>query len=152
MSTETKEPSITQQVIDASKAEADALAALIAPPIAPPTDFEKLYEEKVLENERLNAVLTASRIATSAPANKSHKPVITTARLRAMVGDAAFLGMSRTERIVALGGDVSVTDDALRKGFGRGNDGKFAQDLHKSDPRRYGLLREMAIALNIFGA
>jgi phosphoglycerate dehydrogenase-like enzyme len=128
-------------------AEAEALAALTAPP----SDYKALYDEKTAEVDRLNAIITAGRIAATTPANKSHKPVITTARLRAMVGDAAFVNMSRTERIVGLGGDVSVTDDTLRKGWGRGNDGKFAQDLHKTDPRKYGLLREMAIALNIFG-
>jgi hypothetical protein len=148
MSIETKEPSITQQAIataDAEQAAAEALAA-------PPTDYEALYNEKVAENDRLSSVIAASRIATSAPANKSHRPAITAARMRAMVGDAAYLNMSRTEKLVALGVDpASASDDLLRRTFGRGAAGSVGADLHKTSPARYGLLREAALALNIYG-
>jgi hypothetical protein len=141
------EVSLTEQIVKAH-AEAAIAAELAA---KPPVDFQTLYQEKVEEVDRLNAVITAGRIAASAPANKSHKPVITTQRLRAMVGDATFLGMSRTEKLVALGVDPKVSDDVLRKGWGRGNDGQFGSDLMKTNPREYGLLKEAAIALNIYG-
>jgi hypothetical protein len=143
---------IEQLSADAIAAHNAKYAAPVGPEPVPPVDYKALYEAKIEETDRLNAVITAGRIAASAPANKSHKPVVTTQRLRAMVGDATFLGMSRTEKLVAIGVDPATPDDVLRRGWGRGNDGQFAQDLMKTDPRKYGLLREAAIALNIFGA
>jgi hypothetical protein len=145
MSTETK---ITDDAIAAHNAK---YAAPVGPEPVPPVDYKAMYEAKLEETERLNAIITAGRIAASAPANKSHKPVVTAQRLRAMVGDATFLGMSRTEKLVALGVDPATPDDVLLKGWGRGNDGRFAQDLMKTDPRKYGLLKEAALALNLYG-
>jgi hypothetical protein len=142
------EASLTEQIVKAH-AEA-AVAAELAAKL--PVDFQKLYEEKVEENDRLQNIITSARIASSAPVNKSHKPSVTVARLRATLGDAVFHGMSRNEKLVSLGVDPKVSDDTLRKGWGRGNDGRFASDLMKTNPREYGLLREAAIALNIYGA
>jgi hypothetical protein len=134
------EPGITEAQ------EAEARAALIAPP----TDYQKLYEDKVAENEMLTTVIAASRVATSTPANKSFKPVITADRLRAMVGDLAYHKMPRHDKVVALGGDPTTSDEVLKKAFGRGNDGVFANDLHRSDPRKYALYRELAIGLGLY--
>src|SRR5216683_1217608 len=140
MSTDNK--SITEQIA------ADAIAAHEAkhnPPAEPvpvtPSDYQKLYEEKSAEVDTLNAVIAASRVATNTPAGKSFKPVITADRLRAMVGDLAYHKMPRKDKIVALGGDPATSDEVLKKAFGRGNDGVFANDLHRSDPRKYSLYR-----------
>jgi 5-enolpyruvylshikimate-3-phosphate synthase len=82
------EASLTEQIV---KAHADAaVAAELA--AKPPTDFEALYNAKVEENDRLQAIITSARIASSAPVNKSHKPAVTCARLRATLGDAVFHG------------------------------------------------------------
>lgn len=148
MTIETKEPSLTEQIIKA-RAEANAAAELAA---KPPVDFEAMYNEKVEENNRLQNIITSAKIASSAPVNKSHKPAVTVARLRATLGDAVFHGMSRFEKLTSLGAPTDVSDDTLRKGWGRGNDGRFASDLMKTNPRQYGLLKEAAIALGIYGA
>jgi hypothetical protein len=150
---------MSTEAITAESVTAEAIAAhtakfAVAPVAAPvtETDYQKLYEQKVEENDRLSAVIAASRIATSTPANKSHRPAITAARMRALVGDAAYLNMSRTEKLVALGVDpASASDDLLRRAFGRGAAGSVGADLHKTSPARYSLLREAALALNIYG-
>lgn len=142
--------SITEIKIDTpTEAEAAALAALTT---TPKPDYEALYNEKTAEVERLQTVLTAGRLAANRPDNRSSKPQITAERVKALVGNAGLLKMSRAEKLASIGVDPnSVTDELLRRIFGRGADGAVGQDLMKSDPARYGLLKQAAIILNIYG-
>jgi hypothetical protein len=152
MSIETKELSVTEQIAaDAIAAHNAKYAAPVEPVPVTPSDYQKLYEAKVAENETLTAVIAASRVAANTPQNKgSVKAVITCERLRAMVGDLAYNQMPRASKIVALGGDPNTSDETLKKLFGRGNDGKLAADLQRSDPRSYATLREVALGLNLY--
>jgi hypothetical protein len=74
-------------------------------------------------------------------------------RVKALLGPLALLKMTRDEKLQSLGVDpASVTDDGLKKIFGRGNDGKMGGDLQKTSPARYAQLREAALLLNVYGA
>jgi len=148
-----------RQAVIAAQTAAQRLSDLSQPSVSTlpevqpiPSDWENLYSQQKLENERLQAVITATRSARAA-APQSVKPAMTAERLRASVGDLALLKMSRDEKLQSLGVDpASVTDDGLHKLFGRGNDGKAAAELSKVNPGRYGLLREAAVLLGRYAA
>lgn len=131
-------------------ASAVTLSDSDVPQVSP--NFEELYEAQKLENTRLANLLTASRVSSSA-APKSVKPSITADRARAMVGALAWQKMTRDERLISVGVDPkSVTNEGLRKIFGRGNDGSIGQDLMKTSPSRYSALKEAALAVGVYGA
>jgi hypothetical protein len=117
-------------------------------------DYKALHIEAQAEVERLNAIISAGRFTpqTNHPL-KDAKPSVTSARLKAMVGPVKFLQMTRSEKLVGLGlNPAEVDDEFLKRCFGRGNDGKAAQELYKSNPFRYRQLREAADILSIYAA
>jgi hypothetical protein len=121
-----------------------------APKVVP--DYEQLYESQKAETGRLNALLTAAKISNSS-APKSVQPSMTAQKARAMVGELAWLKMSRDERLISIGVDPkSVTNEGLQKIFGRGNDGSIGKDLMKTSPSRYAQLRQASLALNLYAA
>jgi hypothetical protein len=118
-------------------------------------DYEALYAESRAENERLKAVLDAARLSAGggAPARPSAKAAVSADRVRALLGPVGFLNTTRDEKLKALGVDpASVTDDGLKKLFGRGADFQAAQDLQRSNPGRHATLRECAKILNLYAA
>jgi hypothetical protein len=119
-----------------------------------PSDYEKLYEEQRVETERLQGLLAISRIGNAQTNHKpSVKPVVTAERARAVLGPVGFLNTGRDDRLRAVQVDpASITDEGLRKLFGRGADFKAAQDLQRSNPGRYAALREGAKILNLYCA
>jgi hypothetical protein len=152
LSTKTLESNITAEAIAAHTA---AHAAPVEVPTAPPTDFEAISNELRAENERLKSVLAAAKISSTPTAanQKSAKPVLTAERFKALVGPVAVLQMTRQEKLSGLGLDPSsVSDDYLKQVFGRGADGAFGQELIRTSPQRYYLLREAAIILGIYCA
>jgi hypothetical protein len=61
--------SVTEQLAaDAIAAHSAKYAAPVEPEPVPPVDYKALYEAKIEETDRLNAVITAGRIAASASA------------------------------------------------------------------------------------
>ena len=117
-----------------------------------PSDFQALYAEVQAENERLKAVITASRIAPVVDnPQKDLKPAISAARVKALVGQSGINRMTRAEKVSALGLSPSeVSDDLLRACFGRGNDGNAASELYKTSPLRYRQLKEASLLLGIY--
>jgi hypothetical protein len=116
-------------------------------------DYEALYLAEKAEKEQAHAVLAATRSQTASSANANQKPVITADRFKATVGPVAFLNMTRDAKLRGMGADpAAISDDGLYALFGRGNDGKLAQDLMKSNPGKYRTLKEYALVLNIYGA
>jgi hypothetical protein len=112
--------------------------------------YKRLYEAQREENSRIQRQLDLTRSErTNSPA--SVKPRITCERVRATVGELAFLNMTRKERLVAVDVDPSVTDEFLKKVFGRGSNGSIGRDLHRTDPANYARLREAAKITNAFG-
>jgi hypothetical protein len=59
--------------------------------------------------------------------------------------------MTRAEKLAGIGVDPSTSDDLLRRIFGRGADGAVGNDLMKSSPARYRLLKEASLILDIYG-
>lgn len=117
-------------------------------------DYRELYAQSQQENERLNALIAAGRLApqTDHP-NKNAKPGTTAEKLRTTLGPVRWLHATRTEKLVGLGLNPSEVDDQfLTRCFGRGNDGKSAKELMNSNPLRYRQLREASIALGIYAA
>lgn len=116
------------------------------------SDYQVLLEEQRAENERLRAIITASRIAPVADhPQKDAKPAISAARLTATLGQTQINRMTRAEKLSALGLEPSSVDEAfLRQCFGRGNDGSAASELHKTSPLRYRQLKEASLLLGIF--
>ncbi|HMH13270.1 MAG TPA: hypothetical protein VK578_09195 [Edaphobacter sp.] len=123
-------------------------------PVPSAVDWQALYLEQKEQTDLLQNVITAARIGQSSnPANKDAKPAITAERFKRMVDPVEFLRMTRDNKLRGLGIDpASITDETLRQLFGRGNDGKLAGDLSKSNLGRYYLLKEAALVLNIYGA
>jgi hypothetical protein len=123
--------------------------------VAPPTDYQLLYEESRAENERLGKVLQAARLGNTPSAShpqQDAKPAVTAERFKALVGPVQFLKMTRFEKLVGLGLDPATVDDEyLRKVFGRGADGKYGQELFKTNRLRYRELKNAADILDIYG-
>ena len=120
-------------------------------------DYEALYQDQRAENERLKAILDAARLSSagrgSPAARPSTKATVSSDRVRALLGPVGFLNTSRDEKLKALGVDpASITDDGLKKLFGRGADFQAAQDLQRSNPGRHATLRECAKILNLYAA
>ncbi len=148
-----------RQAVVAAQQAAQRLSDLSKPPAstlpevqAVPSDYEALYKAQRDENERLQAVITATRSSVT-PAPQSAKAPVSAERLRSTLGPLTLLRMSRAEKLQSIGVDpASVTDDGLHKLFGRGNDGKAAAELSKVNPGRYALLREAADLLRLYAA
>jgi hypothetical protein len=119
-------------------------------------DYRELYEAQQAEIESLNAVITAARLnGASTPASKvdDRRPAVTAERFKRMIDPVTFLRMSRNEKLAGIGVDpASVSDERLKTLFGRGTDGREAQELAKVNPYRHRLLREAADILNLYAA
>jgi hypothetical protein len=61
--------------------------------------------------------------------------------------------MSDSQKIAALGiPPESVNLAEAKKIFGRGADSKLGSDLHKADPAKYKVLREVSLAVGSYGS
>jgi hypothetical protein len=120
----------------------------------PAVDFEALYRAEKLEKESLQNLQAATRSqSTTAHPSLNTRPSMTADRVRAINGLGTVHQMSRAQKLQALGVDPStISDDGLRALFGRKQDGKLAQDLFKTNPGRYRLLKECADILNLYAA
>lgn len=118
-------------------------------------DFEQLYTEQRAENDRLKAVMVAARIEgkpVHAP-GADRKPAVTAEHIKRSLGPLAMHNLTRDQKLQSLGVDpAAVSDSALKKLFGKGNDGVAAKDLHLSNPLQYRTLREASLILNLYGA
>ena len=115
-------------------------------------DYKALYEGQAAKTAQLEAVIAAGRLQSSTAKGDDRKPAVTAQRLKAMLGPVGWLNSTRDEKLVGLGlNPREVDDNLLKKLFGRGNDGKAAQDLHKQNPYRYRVLKEASEALDVYG-
>ena len=61
--------------------------------------------------------------------------------------------MTRAEKLGTLGIDANaVTDEGIKKVFGRGADSSIGADLYKSSPAKYAQLKEASLLLNLYGS
>jgi hypothetical protein len=99
--------------------------------------YERMYDQSRAEIVRLQALLEATRAARSPSRNQSVKPIILAEQFKAQAGAAAFLQMTRDEKLRGIGADPATTSDAgILKVFGRGCDPQVGQDLMRSSPQR----------------
>lgn len=118
----------------------------------PPSDFEELYKQSKADQAALQAVVAAAQIGRPA-GGPNPQPVMTDARLRGTLSQLEYRNLSRDARVSAYGLDpATVKDSLLFDLFGRGNDGKAAQELQRANGGRYSLLKQVAITTGIFGA
>jgi hypothetical protein len=126
----------------------------VAPAVPEAVDYSLMYSEMREENTRLKAIMTAARIEgkpVHAP-GADRKPAVSAEHVRRSLGPLAMHNMTRNQKLEALGlNPEAVSDGALKKLFGRGNDGVAAKDLHNADPLRLKQLREAALLLNVYG-
>ena len=117
------------------------------------TDWEDLYNHQKAETARLHTIIDAARVAPSAFPVHRVQAAITAERVKATVSPTAFLKMTRDDKVRSLGLDpASITDDGLRKVFGRGADNSVKVELMKVSPKRYAELKQASLILNIFAA
>jgi hypothetical protein len=99
--------------------------------------------------------MTAARIEgkpTAAPGSDK-RPAVTAEHIKRSLGSLALLNMSRSQKLQTLGlTPESVTDAALRKLFGKGNDGSAAKDLSLTNMLAYRTMKEAALLLGIYCA
>ena len=115
-------------------------------------DYQELYQQAQRENERLNSIIAAGRLApqTSHP-ERDAKPGTTAEKLRTTLGPVRWLQATRAEKLTALVlAPSEIDDDFLRLCFGRGNTGAAAKELMASSPLQYRRLKQAAIALDIY--
>ncbi|MGH9598051.1 MAG: hypothetical protein ACRD3K_14755, partial [Edaphobacter sp.] len=144
---EPKEPIMTldplEPTVTASIAEDGTLTTEV--------DYKTLYESTRGELERTQVLVAAQKTHGASPASTS-RAGLTAAQVRSQVGELPFLNMGRVERLMAVGADPSVSDEFLKKLFGRGSDANFARDLNRTDPQRYRTLREAALVTGAYAA
>jgi hypothetical protein len=116
--------------------------------------FERLYkaerQQRQVAEQQLEAIRTQG-VKHNSPAGG---PPVSAEQAKARAGAHQWLHkMTDAQKIAALGVDPStVNPKEAAKLFGRGADTKLATDLHKADPAKYRVLREVAIALGSYGA
>ena len=102
------------------------------------------------EIKRLTDLLSAVDQRPSRSGWESKVPEVTVSKLEQQIGSTRLHhGLSREQKLSALGVDPNTTDARLAQLFGGKADSAAANDLHKTDPVQYRKLREAAILLQI---
>jgi uncharacterized membrane protein YccC len=117
--------------------------------------YKKLYEAERQQREIAESTLASIRTqGIKHGGGGTGGAPVSAAQAQARAGQFQWLHkMTDAQKIAALGippESVSVKEAA--KLFGRGADTKLVNDLHKSDPTRYRILREVARAVGVYGA
>ena len=114
-------------------------------------DYARLYSEAQAKIQSLEGQLKATQKNTLIPpAHNSSKGAAE--RARRQVGEAAWSKMTTAQRIESVGGDPATDRNLLLQLFGRGADARLVSDFSRTNPARYNLLREIAIASSTYGA
>lgn len=118
------------------------------------TGYRALYESEKVKRELAESTLAGIRANQQNVSGKDNtRPAITTEQAKARMGLRAWNAQSTAQRVAALGVEPSAENlEAAKKVFGRGAPTALANDLMKSNPARYRLLREVALASGSYGA
>jgi hypothetical protein len=116
--------------------------------------YKKLYEAERQQREIVENTLQSIRTQGVKSSTSAGGPPVSAAQAKARAGAHEWNHrLTDNQKIAALGiAPDSVSTKEAAKVFGRGADTKLATDLHKSDPSRYRILREVAIAVGSYGA
>jgi hypothetical protein len=116
--------------------------------------YYNLYQQEKAAHAATSATLGAvKQNRTIAAANDNYHHTVTAERAREMMGREEWFMCTAAQKIQAMDIEPKSVDMAqVRALFGRGADGIAAVDFQKANPKRYAALREVAKALNIYGA
>jgi hypothetical protein len=107
-----------------------------------------MYDEARQRAELAEAQLKALRESRIQPEGKII--VETAERARARAGEVGSSRMTVEQRLASIGVDHRTVNKAeVARFFGRDSDHKAASDLHRTDQRRYKVLKETAKVLGI---
>jgi hypothetical protein len=116
--------------------------------------WKRMYEAERQQRETLESTLQSIRTQGVKSSTSAGGPPISAEQARARAGAFQWNHkLTDAQKIAALGippDSVSVKEAARL--FGRGADTKLVNDLHKADPARYRILREVAKATGVYGA
>ena len=117
-------------------------------------EYYHLYNQEKQARESAEATLKAVRENRNIAANTAdHRHTVTAERARGLMGREQWYMCTEAQKIQAVDVDPTSVDKVqLRALFGRGHSTADAVDFSKANPRRYAALREVAKALNIYGA
>jgi hypothetical protein len=116
--------------------------------------YKAMYEAERQQRETLEGTLKSIRTQGVKHSSTAGGPPVSAEQARTRAGAFQWNHkMTDAQKIAALGiPPESVSVKEAQKLFGRGADTKLVSDLHKSDPSRYRILREVAQALGVYGA
>ena len=138
---------IAQDVVDRSHAEARALLKCGRKHKADP--YFGMYNDAARRADLAEAQLKALR-ESSGTRPQGNIIVETAERARARAGEVGWSRMTVEQRLASIGVDHRTVDKAeISRFFGRDSDHKAASDLHRTDQRKYKVLKETAKVLGI---
>jgi hypothetical protein len=133
-----------QQAREYARANLEREAARLAADEANP--YHRMYLESQEKLKTTEAQLAATR--DSRVRNDEHV-IVTTADAVQRRDPLAWHKMSIPQRLASVGADPNVDKVEVARFFGRDSDHKAAADLHRSDQRRYKVMKESARILGI---
>lgn len=118
------------------------------------TSFKALYEAERQKREIAESTLASIREQGVKHSSPAGGPPVSAAQAKARAGNMQWLHkMTPEQKIASLGiPPESVSQAEAAKLFKRGADPKLGMALHKADPAKYRILREVAIAVGSYGA
>jgi hypothetical protein len=134
-----------QQAREYARANLEREAARLVTDESSP--YRKMYSESAERVRQLEAQLSATQ--ESRVRNDEHV-IVTTADAVQRRDPLAWHKMTIQQRLASVGVDPATVDKAeVARFFGKDSDHKAASDLHRSNQRRYKLMKESARILGI---
>jgi hypothetical protein len=116
--------------------------------------YKAMYEREREQREIVENTLQSIRAQGQKSSTSAGGPPVSAAQAQARAGAHEWNHrLTDSQKIAALGVDPSTVNlAAAKKIFGRGADAKLGIDLMKSDPSRYKVLKQVALATGRYGA
>jgi len=116
-----------------------------------PSEWQALYMQEKKRREDTEAILNAARVRPAQPIPGADVKPKTFEQARAQVGVTRWNHtLTNSDRLLAMGQDPNQDLGFVRQLWGKGADPRIAQDLFKSNPKKYRETKEAALALGIW--
>lgn len=141
-------PEVVARAVDQAKANLEREAADES------SSYRKLYEQERQRRQTVENTLESIRTQGQKHISPAGGPPVSAEQAKRRAGDFEWLHrMTPEQKISALGVDPkSVNVKEAAKIFGRNADTKLGSDLMKADPAKYRTLKQVAIAVGVYGA
>jgi hypothetical protein len=115
--------------------------------------YKRLYEQERQQREVAENTLQSIRTQGVKHSSPAGGPPVSAEQARARAGAFEWNHkLTDTQKIAALGVDPSTVNLAeAKKIFGRGANAQLGVALHKADPAKYKVLREVSMAVGSYG-